>query len=66
MHSVTNLNDQGYKIFKDTIFQPLCDNTTTAITSEIMKQRNEEAMIDIEILRGSVTIYLKLSSGKLA
>ena len=66
MHSVTNLSDQGFKIFKNTIFQPLCDSTTAAITAEIMKQRNDEIMIDVELLKGTVEIYLKLSSGKLA
>ncbi len=44
----------------------MCENTTGAIANEVLKQRNGEEMIDIELLKGSVAIYLTLSSGKLA
>jgi hypothetical protein len=44
----------------------MCENTTGAIANEVIKQRNGEEMIDIELLKGSVAIYLTLSSGKLA
>lgn len=44
----------------------MCDNTTQAISNEVLKQRNGEEMIDVELLKGSVAIYLTLSSGKLA
>jgi len=66
MHSTTKLSDQGFKIFKEVVFQPMCDNTTLAISNEVLKQRNGEEMIDVELLKGSVAIYLTLSSGKLA
>ena len=66
MHSTTKLSDQGFKIFKETVFQPLCGQTTDAIVQEIKKQREGEEMIDVELLKGTVSIYLTLSSGKLA
>jgi len=66
MHSTTKLGDQGFKIFKEVVFQPLCDNTTAAIVAEIRKQRNGDELIDVELLKGSVAIYLTLSTGKLA
>ena len=44
----------------------MCEKTTAAIAAEIRKQRNGEEMIDVELLKGSVNIYLTLSSGKLA
>lgn len=66
MHSTTKLSDQGFKIFKETVFQPLCGQTTEAIVEEIKKQREGEEMIDVELLKGTVSIYLTLSSGKLA
>ena len=66
MHSCTKLSDQGYKIFKEVVFQPLCDNTTQAIVAEIKKQRDGDEMIDLQLLQGSVAIYLNLSTGKLA
>ena len=31
MESITQLKDQGFKIFKEVVFQPSCDNTTNAI-----------------------------------
>ena len=34
--------------------------------AEIKKQRNGDEMIDLELLQGSVAIYLNLSTGKLA
>ena len=66
MHNITKLSDQGFKIFKEEVFQPLCNNTTEAIVDEIRKQREGEEMIDIELLKASVNIYLTLSGGKLA
>jgi hypothetical protein len=66
MHSTTKLGDQGFKIFKEVVFQPLCENTTAAVVAEIRKQREGEELTDIELLKGAVTIFLTLSSGKLA
>jgi hypothetical protein len=37
MHNITKLSDQGFKIFKEEVFQPLCANTTEAIVDEIRK-----------------------------
>ena len=39
MESITKLHDQGFKIFKEIVFKPQCEATTTAIISEIQKQR---------------------------
>lgn len=54
MHSTTKLIDQGFKIFKEVIFQPLCKNVTEAMVDEIMKQRAGEEMINVELLKGTV------------
>lgn len=48
------------------MFHPLCESTTNAIVGEIKKQRNGDQIIDLELLKGSVAIYIHLSSGKLA
>ena len=37
MHSIAPLNDQGYKIFKEIVFNPLCEKLTTAICNEVKK-----------------------------
>lgn len=37
MHSTTKLGDQGLKIFKEIVFQPLCYATTGAFVNEIKK-----------------------------
>lgn len=66
MHSCTKLNDQGFKIFKEVVFHPLCEPTTKAIIDEISKQRNGEQMVELELLKGTINIYLHLCSGKLA
>lgn len=39
MHSLANLTDQGYKIFKEVVFNPLCDEVTKAIADYIKQQR---------------------------
>lgn len=65
MQQVTKLSDQGFKIFKYEVFAPLCEKTTQAIIEEIQKQRNGEEILDMELLKGSVSIFLHLSSGKL-
>ena len=54
------------KIFKDIVFRPMCENATGAIVDEIQKQRNGEIMIDIDLVKDTVDIYHKLSSGNLA
>ena len=54
MHSTTPLSPQGFKIFKEVVFQPLCENTTAAIVAEIGKQRNGEEMLDVGLLKGTV------------
>jgi len=68
MHSIASLNDQGYKIFKEIVFNPLCDKLTTAICNEVKKQRLGQEVMETtdEQLRNIVKIYLKLSTGKLA
>lgn len=68
MHSIASLNDQGYKIFKEIVFNPLCDKLTTAICNEVKKQRLGQQVMDSadEHLRNVVKIYIKLSTGRLA
>ena len=31
MHSIAKLSDQGFKIFKEVVFNPICDEVTKAI-----------------------------------
>ena len=66
MYQITNLRDQGLKIFKDTLFRPVSDNATLAIIEIIKCQRNGDEMIDETLLKNSVQIFLDLSSEKLA
>ena len=49
MHSIPPLNDQGYKIFKEIVFNPIQDALTRAITDELRKQREGEDMVDQNI-----------------
>ena len=35
MHSLASLRDQGFKIFKDILFKPMCTHTTNAIVELI-------------------------------
>lgn len=65
INSATKLSDQGFKIFKEVVFKPLCNNTTQAVVEEIYKQRNGDQGTNIELLQKTVTIYLTLSQGKL-
>ena len=64
INSLTPLTDQGYKIFKQHVFQPLITNITNAILQAINRERNEE-LVDVDILKKTVDIYLYLSSDKL-
>lgn len=69
MHSLANLTDQGYKIFKEVVFNPLCDEVTKSIADYIKQQRIGMDEADIlstqDLLRNSVRIYLTLSKDKL-
>jgi cullin 1 len=42
INSVTPLTDQGFKIFKGVIFQPLIGNITNAILDNIRREREGE------------------------
>lgn len=66
MESITKLSDQGFKIFKEVIFKPQCDATTSAIITEIQKQREGQSAIDSELMKGTLKIFLELSEDKLA
>ncbi len=64
INSLMNLTDQGYKIFKSVVFQPLINNITSAVLSAIDRERNEE-LIDVDLMKKTVEIYLYLSGEKL-
>ena len=65
INSLTPLSDQGFKIFNGVVFQPLITNITQAIISAIDRERREE-LVDIDILKKTVDIYLFLSDDKLS
>ena len=46
MHSLATLRDQGFKIFKESVFKPLCTHTTDAIVNLIKFQRNGDELVD--------------------
>jgi hypothetical protein len=58
------LTEQGYKIFKTVVFQPLINNITQAILSAIERERNEE-LVDVDLMKKTVEIYIFLSGEKL-
>lgn len=64
INSLTPLTDQGYKIFKGYVFQPLINNITNAVLNAIERERHEE-LVDVDILKKTIDIYLFLSSEKL-
>jgi hypothetical protein len=61
---LTPLTDQGFKIFKTVVFQPLLNNITQAVLSAIDRERNEE-LVDVDLMKKTVEIYIFLSSEKL-
>ena len=61
---MTPLTDQGFKIFKTVVFQPLLTNITQAVLSAIDRERNEE-LVDVDLMKKTVEIYIFLSSEKL-
>ena len=64
INSLTPLTDQGYKIFKNVVFQPLIQNVTQAILDDIRKEREGE-LVDVDLLKKIVDIFLYLSTEKL-
>lgn len=64
INSKIPLTDQGYKIFKGVIFHPMIQNITDAILEDIRKEREGE-LIDVDLLKRVVEIFLFLSTDKL-
>lgn len=64
INSLTPLTDQGFKIFKGVIFQPLIQNIVNAILEDIRKEREGE-LIEVDLLKKVVDIFLFLSSERL-
>jgi cullin 1 len=60
INSLTPLTDQGYKIFKGVVFQPLIGPITSAILENIRKEREGE-LVDTDLLKKVIDIYLFLS-----
>jgi len=61
---LTPLTEQGYKIFKTVVFQPLINNITQGVLSAIERERNEE-LVDVDLMKKTVEIYIFLSGEKL-
>lgn len=61
---MTPLTEQGYKIFKTVVFQPLINNITQGVLSAIERERNEE-LVDVDLMKKTVEIYIFLSGEKL-
>lgn len=64
INSLTPLTDQGFKIFKTVVFQPLIQNITQAVLSAIERERNEE-LVNVDLMKKTVEIYIFLSGEKL-
>jgi hypothetical protein len=64
INSLTPLSLQGFKIFKSVIFQPLITNITQSVLKAIHRERNEE-LVDVDMLKKTIDIYLSLSNEKL-
>lgn len=65
INSLTPLTDQGYKVFNGVIFQPLIQNITDAILNNIQREREGE-LVQIDLLKKVVDIYLFLSNERLS
>jgi cullin 1 len=64
INSLTPLTEQGHKIFKGYVFQPLITQITNAVLQMISRERHEE-LVDVDILKKTIEIYLFLSGDKL-
>ncbi len=64
INSKIPLTDQGYKIFKGVVFGPLIKNITDAIKEDIRREREGE-LVDVDLLKRVVEIFLFLSTDKL-
>lgn len=64
INSLTPLALQGLKIFKSVIFHPLTTNITYSVLNAIQRERNEE-LVDVDLLKKTIEIYLNLSNDKL-
>lgn len=65
INSLTPLTDQGFKIFKGFVFQPLLTQVTQAVLSGVHRERLEE-LVDVDLLKKTVDIYIYLSGDKLS
>ncbi|CDW78925.1 cullin-1-like isoform 1 [Stylonychia lemnae] len=65
INSITPLRDQGFKIFKGVIFQPLISQITDAILENIRREREGE-LVDVDLLKKTIEIYQFLSNEKLS
>ena len=60
INSVAPLYDQGLKLFKGVVFSPLIQPITNAILEGIRKEREGE-LVEVDLLKKTVEIYLQLS-----
>jgi NAD-specific glutamate dehydrogenase len=65
INSLTPLTDQGFKIFKGYVFQPLLTQITGAVLGAVQRERMEE-LVDVDLLKKTVDIFIYLSGDKLA
>ena len=60
LNQLTSLKDQGYKIFKGTVFLPLLSQIVSAVLEQIEKERNGQ-FVDKDLLKSTVEIFCYLS-----
>ena len=61
INSLTPLTDQGFKIFKAVVFQPLIHQIIQAVLDNIRRERAGE-LVDVQLLKETIGIFLYLSS----
>jgi hypothetical protein len=50
INSLTPLQDQGLKLFKQVVFSPLIQNITNAILDDIRREREGE-LVEVDLLK---------------
>ena len=60
LNQLTSLKDQGYKIFKGTVFLPLQTSIIAAVLEQIEKERNGQ-LVNKDLIKTTVEIFCYLS-----
>ncbi len=57
---MTPLTDQGFKLFKNTVFNQICPSLISAVLDSISRERSGE-LVDSDLLKKVVDVFLYLS-----